>query len=259
MRLDSFLFQNGYFDSRTKANESIKKGLVLYDGKPVKPSQNIEDFSKLKIITEEESFVSNGGYKLQKALKYFKFDVSDMVFADIGASNGGFTDCLIKNGAKKIFAIDVGESQLNSSLDFSKIVVLDNTNARYIDKNTLGQLVDGVVCDVSFISLKLIIPTLKKILKDNGVAFLLIKPQFECGKEFLGNSGIVKSKNVRTKVCLDIYNFILNENLTPIDFTVAPIREKKNIEYIIMIKNCTKSAMSIENLLNKIVWGIKWK
>ena len=252
MRLDSFLFQNGYFDSRTKANESIKKGLVLYDGKPVKPSQNIEDFSKLKIITEEESFVSNGGYKLQKALKDFKFDVSDMVFADIGASNGGFTDCLIKNGAKKIFAIDVGESQLNSSLDFSKIVVLDNTNARYIDKNTLGQLVDGVVCDVSFISLKLIIPTLKKILKDNGVAFLLIKPQFECGKEYLGNSGIVKKLSARKTAVNKVYDACYEKGLFAVDFTTAPINEKKNVEYLMMLSLDSSNVLKIDEILNKM-------
>ena len=253
MRLDSYLFQNGYYNSRTKASENIKKGLVLYDGKIVKPSQEIDDFSKVEILTESVSFVSNGGYKLSKALNDFDFSVKDMVFADIGASNGGFTDCLIKNGAKKVYAIDVGENQLDKSLDFSKIVVLDNTNARYIDHTTLGEKVDGVVCDVSFISLKLILPTVKKLLKENGVAILLIKPQFECGKEYLGNSGIVKSKNVRVKVCLDIYDYILNLEMTPLDLTFAPLKEKKNIEYIIFIKNGVENAISKENLLQKII------
>lgn len=253
MRIDSYLYQKGYFNSRTKATEHVKKGLVLYDGKLVKPSQDIEDFSKIEILSESVSFVSNGGYKLSKALNDFNFNVTDMVFADIGASNGGFTDCLIKNGAKKVYAIDVGESQLDKRLDYSKIVVLDNTNARYVDSKTLGEYVDGVVCDVSFISLKLILPTVKNILKDNGVAFLLIKPQFECGKEYLGNSGIVKSKNVREKVCIDIYNFILNLGMTPIDLTVAPIKEKKNIEYIIYIKNGISNAITIEDFTKKII------
>jgi 23S rRNA (cytidine1920-2'-O)/16S rRNA (cytidine1409-2'-O)-methyltransferase len=196
------------------------------------------------------NFVSNGGYKLEKAITDFNFNPTDMVCADIGASNGGFTDCLLKHGAKKVFAIDVNSSQLDPSLICDKVVVVDNCNARYLTYETLGEKVDLVVCDVSFISLKLVLPAVFNILKENGKALMLIKPQFECGKEYLGNSGIVKSKQARINACLDIYNFSLNIGLTPLDITNAPIKEKKNIEYVIMLEKGGSEPFSINKIYN---------
>ncbi len=251
MRLDSFLFENKIYPSRTKAMDAIKNGLVLYNGVKAKCSQEVSSFEGLTILNQNKIFVSNGGYKLEKALGDFSFDVSGLTCADIGASNGGFTDCLLQNNAKKIYAIDVGASQLDNSLYCDKVVVLDNFNARFLNEEALGERVDLVVCDVSFISLKLILPAVKNVLKDDGVALMLIKPQFECGPKFLGNSGIVKNKEARLNAIKEIYNFSLSIGLTPNNITVAPIKEKKNIEYVIMLKNGKSEPFEI-NLLNNL-------
>ncbi len=251
MRLDSFLFENKVYSSRTKAMDAIKNGLVLYNGKTAKCSQEVDSFDKLTILNQNKTFVSNGGYKLEKAICDFKFSVSNLVCADIGASNGGFTDCLLQNNAKKVYAIDVGASQLDNSLLCDKVVVLDNLNARFLTESSLGDRVDLVVCDVSFISLKLILPAVKNILKDSAYALMLIKPQFECGPKYLGNSGIVKNKEARHSAIKNIYSFCLNIGLAPINITVAPIKEKKNIEYVIMLKNGEFTPFSL-NLLNNL-------
>ncbi len=251
MRLDVFLYENKIFSSRTKAMDAIKEGLVLYKGKVAKCSEEVNSLDDISILDRKITFVSNGGYKLEKALSDFNLFVDNFVCADIGASNGGFTDCLLKHNAKKVYAIDVGNSQLDKTLLIDKVIVLDNTNARFLNKELLGESVDLVVCDVSFISLKYILSAVKNVLKDNGKALLLIKPQFECGKEYLGNSGIVKSKSARLKACVDIYNYALSVGLTPINITTAPIKEKKNIEYIILLENAQSEAFPL-SLLNKL-------
>ena len=236
MRLDSFLYENKIFPSRSKAVDAIKDGLVLYKGKVAKCSVEVDNFDFIEILSRPKTFISNGGYKLEKAIIDFNFNVSGLTAVDIGASNGGFTDCLLKRKVKKIYAVDIGSSQLDKSLLFENVIVLDNTNARFLTEKTIGEKVDLIVCDVSFISLKLILEAVNNLLKENGSAFLLIKPQFECGKEYLGNSGIVKSKNARHNACLDIYNYSLNLGLVPLNITTAPIKEKKNIEYVILLK-----------------------
>ncbi|MBE5744496.1 MAG: TlyA family RNA methyltransferase, partial [Clostridiales bacterium] len=190
MRIDALLYKEGLFPSRSKATQAVIEGYVLYKGKPcLKPSTDVEDVSLITIKERSETFVSNGGYKLFKALTDFKLEVSGLTFADIGASNGGFTDCLLKNGAKKVYAVDVGETQLEKCLiENEKVIVKDNTNARFLTADQLGELVDGVTVDVSFISLTYVLQGVKNVLKKGGFAILLIKPQFECGKEYLGNS-----------------------------------------------------------------------
>ncbi len=239
MRIDALLYKEGVFPSRSKASQAVLDGLVSYKGQVVlKPSTNVEDFSLVKVEDRSSFFVSNGGYKLEKAIKDFNLDVNGLVFADIGASNGGFTDCLLKNGAKKVFAVDVGETQLDKTLiQNDKVIVKDNTNARFITEETLGEKVDGVTVDVSFISLTYILQGVKNVLKNGGFAVFLIKPQFECGKEYLGNSGIVKSENARKLAVKKIYDACLLQGLYAVDFTTAPIKEKKNVEYLILVKN----------------------
>lgn len=252
MRLDSLLYENGIFSSRTKANQAINEGRVLYDGKPIKPSFEIDCLDKITV--QKDEFVSNGGQKLKKAIVDFKLDLSGMVFADIGASNGGFTDCLLKSGAGKVFAIDVGESQLDKELALSdKVKVLDNTNARYLIEESLGERVDGVVSDVSFISLTLILNGIKNILKSNGIALLLIKPQFECGKEFLNKNGIVKSEKARFNAIKKVYTACVELGMYPVNLTTAPIKDGKNVEYVIMLKNNDNTGyFSVDELISKI-------
>ena len=153
MRIDKFLAEK--FGSRTKAAEAIGRGLVTVNGKIVSPSYEVKDSDSLSFVRAEESYVSNGGYKLSKALKDFGLSVKDKTFIDVGASNGGFTDCLLQNEAKKVYCIDVGESQLDKSLRDKNVIVIDNFNARNLNKEMFREEIDGAVIDVSFISLKI--------------------------------------------------------------------------------------------------------
>ena len=252
MRLDALLTEKGIFPSRTKSAQAINDGRVLYKGSTVKPSFNIETLDDIQVVKDE--FVSNGGYKLKKALNDFNLKVEGMSFADIGASNGGFTDCLLQGGAVKVYAIDVGESQLDNGLKNSgKVVVLDNVNARYLTVDTLGEMVDGVTSDVSFISVTLILDGIKNVLRKGGIALLLIKPQFECGREFLSKNGIVKSVKARHTAIEKVYNACIKRGLYAVNLTTAPLKEGKNVEYVIMLKNDDNSAyFSANKLINKL-------
>ena len=232
MRADKFFAEK--FGSRTKAAEAIEKGLVLIAGKPIKPKTEVSETDEITILEAQEQFVSNGGYKLEKALKTFGFDCENKVFADIGASTGGFTDCLLQRGAAKVYAIDVGESLLHESLqNHDKIVRMENTNARYLTKEDFPEDLDGVVTDVSFISLRLIFPAIQSILKRDGYAFALIKPQFECEKKHIGKSGIV-TPSAHADIVKKVLSYLNDNGLYAHGIINAPIRKGKNIEYILL-------------------------
>lgn len=250
MRADKFFADK--FSSRTKAAEAIEKGLVKVDGKIIKPSDEISGDEEMEFLEPEEYFVSNGGYKLSKALKAFGYDCNGRIFADIGASTGGFTDCLLQNGAKKVYCVDVGESQLDPSIaERKEVFVMDNTNARYLTKSDFDEHLDGCVIDVSFISLKYILPVAESVLSDGGVVFALIKPQFECEKKGIGKSGIVK-REAHAKIVSSICEFARAHSLSVKDIVNAPLREKKNIEYIIYLEKGVKSGLSVDAVLKKI-------
>ena len=254
MRADKFFAEK--FGSRTKSAEAIEKGLVLLNGKPIRPKDEITGDEEFSFPIPEEQFVSNGGYKLSRAIKTFQFSCKNKVFADIGASTGGFSDCLLQNGAKKIYAVDVGESLLHESLaDNPAIVKMENTNARYLTSDDFPETIDAVTIDVSFISLKLILPAIKEILPENGEALLLIKPQFECEKKNIGKSGIVHSSS-HAKIVRGIVDFCLELGLEPVEIVNAPIRKGKNIEYILHIKRSNENyatALQIENSIKEFV------
>jgi 23S rRNA (cytidine1920-2'-O)/16S rRNA (cytidine1409-2'-O)-methyltransferase len=240
------------YGSRTKAAEAIEKGLVLINGKPIKSKTEINENDGITFIEAETSFVSNGGYKLDRAIKTFAFDCFGKVFVDIGASTGGFTDCLLQNGAKKIYAVDVGESLLHESLLGRKeIVQMDNTNARYLTKEDFPENIDGIVTDVSFISLRLIFPVIKEILSNDGNAFVLIKPQFECENKHIGKSGIV-SPSAHASIVEKVMNDLLFNNLYPHGIINAPIRKGKNIEYVLHIKKQEKYALSVTKIVERV-------
>lgn len=250
MRADKFFAEK--FGSRTKSAEAIENGLVLINGKRIKPKDEITGKEEISFVQSQESFVSNGGYKLSRALKSFGFSVQNMVFADIGASTGGFTDCLLQNGAKKVYAIDVGESLLHNSLQNNdKIVKMENVNARYLDASSFADIIDGVSIDVSFISLKLILPAIKEILSSNGVAFLLIKPQFECENKHIGKSGIV-SPSAHASIVEKVMGYLTENGLYPHGIVNAPIRKGKNIEYVLYCKPSYLGAMSIAQITQEI-------
>ena len=244
MRADKYFAE--VFGSRTKAAEAIERALVLVNGKPIKVKAEIKDSDEITFVQAEESFVSNGGYKLDRALKTFDFDCKDKVFADIGASTGGFTDCLLQRGAKKIYAIDVGESLLHESLvNNSKIVKMENTNARYLEKEQFQEPLDGVVTDVSFISLRLIFPPISRILSENGAAFVLIKPQFECEKKNIGKSGIVHL-SAHADIVEKVLGYAMENGLYPFGIVNAPVRKGKNVEYVLKLRKTDKYACSVQ-------------
>ncbi len=250
MRIDKFLAER--FGSRTKAAAAINKGLVLVNGKTVTPSYEYADIDELQIIQAEESYVSVGGYKLGKALKDFNFSVKYKVFADIGASTGGFTDCLLQNGARKIYCIDVGECQLDKSLINEKTVVIDNFNARNLNESLFKEKLDAITVDVSFISLTYILKAVSDVLEEGANVLALIKPQFECESGKVGKNGIVRDSKTRERIIYKIFNFANTCGLVPQKITNAPIVSGKNLEYVILLEKGSKSQFN-EKLLIKSV------
>lgn len=256
MRADKFFAEK--FGSRTKAADYLKRGLVRLNGKVISPDEEAIEGAEYVFLPAEESFVSNGGYKLSRALDHFGCSVAGLVFADLGASTGGFSDCLLKRGAKHIFCVDVGESQLSMSLAHDeRITVMDNTNARYLSKDDFPISLDGVVGDLSFISLRLILPVVKEILPSHGIAFLLFKPQYECGMHRLGKSGICPF-GLHRELLDEFYDFAGSVGFTVRGIINAPIKKKKNIEYILFLSREGKSLPKWE-FLNRVeeLRGIK--
>lgn len=250
MRADVFFKDK--FGSRTKAAEAIEKGQVLVNGKAIKPKEDIKETDEIIFVLPKEQFVSNGGYKLSRAKEAFSLDFKGKTCVDIGASTGGFTDCLLQSGAKKVYAVDVGESQLHESLVHEKkIVVMDGVNARYLEKTDFLEQIDLVVTDVSFISLKLILPAISAVLDGKGEAVVLIKPQFECENKNIGKSGIVHP-SAHAKIVEGVVKSANENGLYVFDIVNAPIRKGKNIEYVTLLKPQAKGALSVEAITRKI-------
>ncbi len=250
MRADKFFAEK--FGSRTKAAEAIENGWVLVGGKCVRPKDEIKDTDEITFVETENRFVSNGGYKLAKGLKEFGVSCENKMFADIGASTGGFTDCLLQNGAKKVYAVDVGESQLHHSIcDDERVVVMDNRNARYLQKDDFSDTLDGVVTDVSFISLRLIFPTIARILKAQGEALVLVKPQFECENKNIGKSGIVHM-NAHADIIKKVLSYATGEGLYPYGIINAPVRKGKNVEYVLYLKKNYENALDTNAILTSV-------
>ena len=255
MRADKFFAEK--YGSRTKAAEAIERGLVLINGKPIKPKTEVLETDSVTFVEAEELFVSNGGYKLDRAIRVFAFDCQGKIFVDIGASTGGFTDCLLQNGARKIYTVDVGESLLHESLVHNeKIVQMQNTNARYLSKSDFADEIDGVVTDVSFISLRLIFPAIKEILRDDGHGFVLIKPQFECEKKHIGKSGIV-NPSAHADIVKKVLKYLEESGLFPFGIVNAPVRKGKNIEYVLYIRPEEKGACTHLQIIEKVKSFVK--
>ena len=250
MRIDKYLSEK--FGSRTKAAEAVLRGLIEINGKTVLPSYEVKSDDNIKILEAEENFVSVGGFKLSKALKAFGYSPEGKIFADIGASTGGFTDCLLQNGAKKVYCIDVGESQLDKSLKGKNIVIIDNFNARELNKSLFAEKLDGAVIDVSFISLTYILEAVANILPRNAAVIALIKPQFECESRKVGKNGIVKDAKTHEKIIRKIYDFSVQCGLQPIKLTNAPIVHGKNMEYLILLQKSAERKTKIEYLLKSV-------
>lgn len=235
-RLDIYLSENGLCESRSKAQELIKGGKVSVNGKSAtKPSMQIEDTDSVVVDNEGVCpYVSRGGLKLKGALDAFNYNPKDMICIDIGASTGGFTDCLLKHGAKRVYAVDSGTSQLHQTLrSDNRVISFENTNARYLSEDDFPEKMDLCVMDVSFISQIKLFPAITNVLKDGGVLISLIKPQFEVGREGIGKGGIVKNDRLREQAVNNVVSSALSFGLKNENICISPIKGGDgNIEYI---------------------------
>lgn len=235
MRADLYLVENGYVKSRTAARKYIEQGHALLDGKAIaKPSQDIDDGEHEIEILEKERYVSRGGLKLEGALTAFAIDVRGMRAADIGASTGGFTDCLLQAGASHVYAIDSGRDQLDPDLVLDeRVSCMEGVNARYLSSDALGGCVDIVVMDVSFISQTLVLPTVASLLDRNGIYIGLIKPQFEAGRAALDKHGVVKSAKHRRAAIDRVLDAAEQQGLGLCGIIRSPIQGGDgNVEYL---------------------------
>lgn len=241
-RLDAMLVEKRLAKSRERAKELIKSNGVTVNNKVVnKPSYLVSDTDEIEVLVEQLRYVSRGGLKLEKALSLFGIDVNDFVCVDLGASTGGFTDCLLQNGARKVYAVDVGHDQLDKSLlKRSDVINIEGVNVKEFSTDNTGENVDIVTADLSFISIKSAVSVIKNLLKDNAVAVILIKPQFEVGKKNVGKGGIVKDKSAHVLMLNDLLPFIEKENMTILNLTCSSIKGGDgNIEYLAYLKNKT--------------------
>ena len=234
-RLDVLLTEQGYADSRSKAQAIIMSGLVYVDGqKADKPGISYEESVSIEVRGAVCPYVSRGGLKLEKALRDFGVKPQGFVCSDSGASTGGFTDCLLQQGAKKVFAIDVGYGQLDWKIRSDpRVVVMERTNIRYVTPEQLGEKLDLSVVDVSFISLKIVLPAIRKLLKETGQVLCLIKPQFEAGKEKVGKKGVVRDPQTHQEV-LDQFVQLAHElQFRILGLTFSPVKGPEgNIEFL---------------------------
>lgn len=246
-RLDVKLVETGIAKSRERAKNLIKSGSVLVNGKPVtKPSAEIADDDKVEAIAEDLQYVGRGALKLEKAAEEFGFDLNDSVCIDIGASTGGFTEFMLKKGAAKVFSVDVGHGQLAESLrNDSRVVNAEGTDIRNTDAEFFGGQADFISVDVSFISLKKILPKIYELLKPEAAAVVLIKPQFEAGRENIGKHGIVKDKKVHIRILEEINAFAAGCGLSAEKYTFSPVKGGSgNIEYLALLRKDGKKAVS---------------
>lgn len=239
VRLDQLVFDLGLTESRERAKTTVMSGLVFVDGKRIdKPGTQVSPDSKIEVKGSAIPYVSRGGLKLEKALKVFHIDPTGMHCIDCGASTGGFTDVLLKNGAEKVFAVDVGYGQLAWSLrQDERVVNMERTNIRHISPEQIPEALDLAVADLSFISLKLVLPAISSVLKDKAELVCLIKPQFEAGKDEVGKKGVVRDEGVHLAVIESILDFVPTIGLTVLGLDYSPIKGPEgNIEYLCYMK-----------------------
>ena len=246
-RLDVYLVENGFCESREKAKALIMAGIVFVNNqKSDKAGNTVKEHDTVEVRGETLKYVSRGGLKLEKAVESFTLDLNGFICADIGASTGGFTDCMLQNGAKKVYAIDVGYGQLAWKLRTdSRVVNLERTNFRYVTQKEIPDMLDFASVDVSFISLSIIIPALVPLLKEGGQAVCLIKPQFEAGKDKVGKKGVVRDPLVHREVIEKIINVMLTNGLSILGLDFSPVKGPEgNIEYLIYVQKDNKQFIS---------------
>ena len=244
-RLDIILTERGIFPSREKAKASVMAGLIYVDGQRTdKPGTPVDTKAEISVKEDLCPYVSRGGLKLEKAIEVFGFSLDGKTAADIGASTGGFTDCMLKNGARKVFAIDVGYGQLDWKLrNDSRVINMEKVNVRYLDTGTIPDIIDFISIDVSFISLKLVFPVASSLLSDDGSLVCLVKPQFEAGREQVGKKGIVRDAAVHAEVIAKVIGYGEDNGLYSHGLTYSPVTGTKgNIEYLLYMKKSPASS-----------------
>lgn len=255
-RIDVLLVKNGLATSREKGKAMVMAGIVFVGGQRVdKPGTELAEESLIELKGETLPFVSRGGLKLAKAVEEFALIFKEQVVVDIGASTGGFTDCVLQNGAKRVYAVDVGYGQLDWKLRTDpRVVSMERVNARYLNKESLPEQVDWVVSDVAFISITKIFSAMLAILKDGGQVLTLIKPQFEAGREHVGKKGVVKDGLVHRQVLEQVLSQAESVGFRVLGVAYSPIRGPEgNIEYLAWLGLHTGSGVNWHDELERLV------
>ena len=248
-RLDALLVKRNRVQSRERAKTTIMAGLVLVDGEKVdKAGTMVKPEAEIRVLGNTLPYVSRGGLKLEKAIREFGVSLQGKVAADIGASTGGFTDCMLQNGAVKVFAIDVGYGQLAWSLrNDPRVGSMERTNVRYITSDQIPEPLDLAVMDLSFISVKLILPAVWPLLNDDAAVVCLIKPQFEAGREEVGKKGVVRDPKVHLEVLESFLDFVPGAGFTVMGLDYSPIKGPEgNIEYLGYLRKGTHPAPELD-------------
>ena len=254
-RLDVLLVKRGLAESREKAKAVIMSGIVYVDGqKEDKAGQTFRDTANIEVRGSTLKYVSRGGLKLEKAMECFDVSVKDKVCMDIGASSGGFTDCMLQNGAKKVYAVDVGHGQLAWKLrNDTRVVVMEKTNIRYVKPEDIGESIDFASIDVSFISLSKVLPAAYNLLSERGEIVALIKPQFEAGREKVGKKGVVREKSTHIEVIQNCFAYAKENGFFVRELEFSPVKGPEgNIEYLyhLVKSGDVDSDIDIEAVVN---------
>ena len=239
-RLDVLLVNSGLAPSRERAKALIMEGLVYVNGqKEDKPGTSFDLYAPIEVRGNNLPYVSRGGLKLEKAMKEFPISLSDKICMDVGASTGGFTDCMLQNGARKVYAIDVGYGQLHWKLrNDERVVNLEKTNIRYVTEQEVPEKADFVSIDVSFISLTKVLEPVKALLSENAEIVALIKPQFEAGRDKVGKKGVVREESTHIEVCDAVMQYAVSIGFSVCGLTYSPIKGPEgNIEYLVYLRN----------------------
>ncbi len=256
VRLDIAVFEGGYAETREKAKALIMAGVVYVNGvKALKSGNTVTPDDVIEVRGAGNPYVSRGGYKLEKAMKSFELSLDGKICMDIGASTGGFTDCMLMNGAVKVYSIDVGYGQLAWKLRTDERVVnLERTNFRYVTREQVPDVIDFASVDVSFISLKIILPVMRELLGDDGRAVCLIKPQFEAGRENIGKKGVVRDKSVHENVVAEITDFAVRSGFDVFGVDFSPIKGPEgNIEYLMYIGKTSQEPQPWQGSVHELV------
>lgn len=255
-RLDVLLVRHGLAQSREKAKAIIMSGNVFVNGqREDKAGTTFDDKAQIEVKGHVMKYVSRGGYKLEKAMEQFDFTLQDKVCMDVGSSTGGFTDCMLQNGARKVFAIDVGTNQLAWKLrQDERVVSMEKTNIRYVTPEDIGEKVSFVSIDVAFISLTKVLEPVKNLLAEDGEVVCLIKPQFEAGREKVGKKGVVRDEKVHVEVIEMVVAYAKSIGFVPVELDYSPIKGPEgNIEYLLHLKLSGEEVADWDKLIYEMV------